>query len=269
MVSRQMDLMNDRGSVLVARSSLQCHNRGGQQIYWFHSFISVVDTSCFVMSDHPSDYELADLDEDGYRLAEAEAKPVERKMPREYENAVKKIEALPREPPPVRKYQFTIRDMLVLTAVVAFLMGLIVSINRGMSVFLMYSIFFLLVLVAWFAHGLWKSGYWRKREAAPEDPADAGSPVKPKLIGAPSAWLQYSLVDLALIVSAFAFLLSLCSLFPGEHKLANAAGITGFGTLLGLLVLSLSETRRPLFVMFWWLMFLVYLATSAAVVVMG
>jgi hypothetical protein len=221
------------------------------------------------MSDHPSDSELADLDQDGYRLAPPKAKPVERKMPREYEDAVKKIEALPHEPPPIRKFQFTIRDILVLTAVVAFLMGLIVSINRGMSVFLMYSIFFLLVLVAWFAHGLWKSGYWRKREAIDDDSADPGSPDKSKPAAAPRPWLQYSLVDLALIVSAFAFLLSLCSLLPGKHKLANAAGITGFGTLLGLLVLSLSETRRPLFVMFWWLMFLMYLATSAAVVVMG
>jgi hypothetical protein len=221
------------------------------------------------MADHQSDSELADLDQDGYRLAKPAAPPVERKMPREYEDAVKKIEELPREPPPVQRFQFTIRDMLVLTAVVAFLMGLIVSINRGMSVFLMYSIFFLLVLVAWFAYGLWKSGYWRKREAVAEDPADAALRGKPKQIAAPRPWLQYSLVDLALVVSAFAFLLSLCSLFPGKHKLANAAGITGFGTLLGLLVLSLSETRRPLFVMFWWLMLLMYLATSAAVFVMG
>jgi hypothetical protein len=229
----------------------------------------ILETAYFLMSDHPSDYELADVDQDGYRLSKSEATSVERKMPREYEDAVKKIEALPPEPPPVQKFQFTIRDMLVLTAVVAFLMGLIVSINRGMSVFLMYSIFFLLVIVAWFAHGLWKSGYWRKREAAAEDPAEAGLPDKPTPIAAPRAWLQYSLVDLALVVSAFAFLLSLCSLFPGTHKLANAAGITGFGTLLGLLVLSLSETRRPLFIMFWWLMFVMYLATSAAVVVMG
>jgi hypothetical protein len=230
------------------------------------------------MLDHPSDSELADMGDadivhEDYPLAKTEHKPVEVKLPREYEEAVKKVEAIKREPPPMQRFQFTIRDMLVLTAIVAFLMGLIVSISRGMSVYLMYSIFFLLATIAWFAHGLWKAGYWRKPEAIEEDQS-AGegdqlgeAPRKPPVEPAPM--LQYSLVDLCLMVSAFAFLLSLCSLLPGEHKLVNAAGITGLCTLLGLLVLSMSETRHPMFVMFWWMMFIMYLLTSAAVMVMG
>ena len=225
------------------------------------------------MSDHPSDSELADMGDvkDGpeeYGLAKTDHEPI---LPREVEEAVKKANAEAEEelqkPPPLQRFQFTIRDMLILTTVVAFLMGLVVSISRGLSVFFIYFIFFLAMIVAWFVVGLWKAGYWRKPEIVEEEERpDAAEIVPAEPDPQP---LQYSVLDLFLLVSAFAFLLSLCTLLPGEHKLANAAGITGLCTLVGLLWLAMTESRHPMFILLWWLMFLMYLLTSVAVMVMG
>ena len=197
------------------------------------------------------------------------------RLPPDVRNALSKAEEEldNRPPPPLQRYQFTIRDMLILTAVVAFLMGLIVSISRGMSVYLMYSIVFLMMIVIWFVVGLWKAGYWRHRESDEEQPpGEQGSPGEdktPRRAGADRPTLQYSVIDLFLLVSAFAFLMSLCTLLPGEHKLVNAAGISGLCTLLGLVWLAMSDVRHPAFLFLWWLMFATYLLTSAAVMVMG
>jgi hypothetical protein len=225
------------------------------------------------MSDHPSDSELADMGDADlgpkeYRLAKTEHKPPEYRLPVLVKEALKKAETEAQEPPPLQKFQFTIRDMLILTAVVAFLMGLIVSISRGMAVYFMYSIFFLAMIAAWFAHGLWKSGYWRRVEIAEEEEPSDGAETTPAIEPAPQP-LQYSVIDLFLLVSAFAFLMSLCTLLPGEHKLVNAAGIAGICTLLGLVWLAMSESRHPMFLLLWWLMFAMYLLSSVAVVVFG
>ncbi len=225
------------------------------------------------MTDHPSDSELADMgdaeiDQEEYPLAKSEGKPPDIKLPLSVEEALKKAEAETHEPPPLQRFQFTIRDMLILTAVVAFLMGLIVSISRGMSVSLLYSIFFLAMIVVWFAVGLWKAGYWRKQEIAAEEPPSDSVDAAPAIEPAPQP-LQYSVIDLFLLVSAFAFLISLCTLLPGEHKLVNAAGICGICTLAGLIWFAMSESRHPMFLLLWWLMFAMYLLTSVAVMVAG
>lgn len=233
------------------------------------------------MANHPSDDELADMgdadiDREDYPLAKPVGKPPELRLPPTVREAVRKAveEEQSPEPPPVQWFQFTIRDMLILTAIVAFLMGLIVSISRGLSVYLMYSLFFLMMIVAWFAHGLWKSGYWQKPEPLDDDLPSRdqdGSredehlpPIRP----APEP-LKYSVVDLFLLVAAFAFLMSLCTLLPGQHKLVNAAGIAGLCSLVGLVWFAMSESRHPMFILFWWVMFLMYLLTSAAVMVLG
>jgi hypothetical protein len=223
------------------------------------------------MSDHPSDSELADMgdaeiDREDYPLAETDHARPELKLPQAVEEAMKKAEEEAREPPPLQRFQFTIRDMLILTAVVAFMMGLVVSISRGMRVYWIYSIFFLAMTVAWFGVGLWKAGYWRKWEILePEEPADAAN--VPPIEAEPPPW-RYSAVDLFLMVSALAFLMSLSTFLPGESKLGNAAGILGLCTLLCLPWLALNDSRHPLFVMMWWLMFGMYLLTSLAVLVM-
>ena len=82
------------------------------------------------------------------------------------------------------------------------------------------------MIVAWFVVGLWKAGYWRKPEIAEEE--DRGDDAEIPPIAEPDPQpLQYSVLDLFLLVSAFAFLMSLCTLLPGEHKLVNAAGSPG------------------------------------------
>jgi len=232
------------------------------------------------MANHPADDELADMGDaeigrEDYPLARPETAPPEARLPPDVRHALSKAdeELDNRPPPPLSRFQFTIRDMLILTAIVAFLMGLIVSISRGMSVYLMYSIFFLVMIAVWFGVGLWKSGYWRHREPDVEEPfgeKDSPGEVKtPRRAEADAPALQYSVIDLFLLVSAFAFLMSLCTLLPGEHKLVNAAGISGLCTLLGLVWLAMSEIRHPAFLVMWWLMFAMYLLTSAAVMVMG
>jgi Ca2+/Na+ antiporter len=233
------------------------------------------------MSDHPSDSELADMGDaeianEDYPLA-TPAPPPKLPLPPNLRDAMRKAveEEKPAEPPPLQRFQFTIRDMLILTAVVAFLMGLIVSINRGLSVYLMYSIFFLVMIVAWFAHGLWKAGYWQKPEPLEEEqPTNAHDEQSEEIDTRPpiksmAEPMPYSVIDVFLLVTAFAFLMSLCTLLPGEHKLVNAAGIAGLCSLAGLVFFAMSESRHPIFIMFWWLMFLMYLLTSAAVMVMG
>jgi hypothetical protein len=225
------------------------------------------------MSDHPSDSELADMGDadpgpQEYTLAKTEHKPPEFRLPLPVKEALKKAEAESQESPPLQRFQFTIRDMLILTAVVAFLMGLIVSISRGKSVYLIYSIFFLAMIAAWFAHGLWKAGYWRKVESLEEEEPSDVAETAPAIEPAPQS-LRYSVIDLCLLVSAFAFLMSLCTLLPGEHKLVNAAGTAGICTLLGLLWFALSESRHLMFLLLWWLMFAMYLLSSLAVMLFG
>lgn len=225
------------------------------------------------MADHPSDAELADLgdaelDQEEYRLAETDRTPPVVQLPYEVRAALERAEEEIEQPPPLQRFQFTIRDMLILTAVVAFLMGLVVSISRGMSSYLTYSIIFLLMIVAWFAVGLWKSGYWRAKEISERDDPPQDSPIVPHVEPEPQP-LQYSAVDVFLLVSAFAFLMSLCTLLPGERKLVNAAGISGLCTLLGLLWIALGENRHPMFLLLWWLLFLMYLLASIAVMVLG
>lgn len=125
-----------------------------------------------------------------------------------------------------------------------------------------------MMILAWFAVGLWKAGYWRAKEMPEADDSPQDSPVASR--GEPDAQpLQYSAVNVFLLVSAFAFLMSLSTLLPGEHKLVNAAGISGLCTLLGLLWLALGENRHPMFLLLWWLMFLMYLLASIAVMALG
>jgi hypothetical protein len=227
------------------------------------------------MADRPSDFELADMGDadigkEDYRLAPAApAPPPEVKLPYEVEHAIEKAEEEFREPPPLKPFQFTIRDMLIVTAVVAFLTGLVVSIIRGTSVTMIYMIFAIIMVAVWFGVGLWEAGYWHKRKKSGEDgPPPDDFEVTPiiKHAGQP---LQYSVVNLMLLVAVFAFLMSLSTFLPGQNKLANVAGMSGLCSLLGLIWLAFNEPRHPMLLMFWWLMFLMYLLSSLAVVVMG
>jgi hypothetical protein len=225
-----------------------------------------------LMSDHPSDSELADMgdaeiDREDYPLVKADLSPPQVELPLAVKEALMKADEELRAPPPLQRFQFTIRDMLVLTAIVAFLMGLIVSIARGQRVYLIYSIFFFAMTVAWFVLGLWKAGYWRKPEILEPDKPPEGAAIAPPAKFEPPPW-RYSAVDLFLMVSALAFLMSLTTLLPGESKLGNAAGILGICTFLCLPWLALSDNRHPLFILMWWLMFAMYLLTSVAVLVM-
>jgi Ca2+/Na+ antiporter len=224
------------------------------------------------MADHSADDEMADMGDRevgaDYALSQREtASPRELPIPSDVKNAIRKaeeeIDNAPPPPPQPFRFQFTIRDMLVLTAVVAFVMGVFVSVRRGMPVFGIYSIFFLVVIAAWFGVGLWKAGYWRKsfkeeekdREQAESRPtAESGS-----LIGG------YSVVDIVLAVAGFGFLMSLATLLPGTDKMANVAGVMGLCTLLGLVWLAIDETRRPALMMIWWVSFAMYLIASLAV----
>jgi hypothetical protein len=225
------------------------------------------------MSNHPSDSELADMgdagiDEEEYRLAKTDFTRPEIKLPIEAEEAIQRLDEERHAPPPLQRYQFTIRSMLILTAVVAFLMGFIVSIQRGLPVFWIYSFCFLAMTVAWFAVGLWKMGYWKAREVEAEEipPGKTGKITPDESKATPA---RYSIVDWFLMVSVVAFLLSLCSFLPGEHKLVNAAGFSGLCILVGLIWMFMAEHRHPKIVAFWWIMFFMYLLTSSAVMVMG
>jgi hypothetical protein len=229
------------------------------------------------MADRPSDFELADMGDadigkEDYRLAPVDpTPPPKEKLSYEVEHAMEKAEAEVQElpSPPLKPFQFTIRDMLIFTAVVAFLMGLIVSIIRGTSVTMIYLIFAIIMVAVWFGVGLWEAGYWHKRKTTGEDgPPPDEFEVTPivKQAGQP---LQYSVVKLILLVAVFAFLISLSTFLPGQNKLSNVAGMSGLCSLLGLVWLAFNEPRHPMFLMFWWLMFLMYLLSSLAVVIMG
>jgi hypothetical protein len=230
------------------------------------------------MAEHPADHELVDMgdaeiDREDYRLAPpASSPPPEVRLPYEVRHAIEKaeeaIDQKANEPEPLKPYQFTIRDMLILTTVVALLTGLVVSVARGASVALMYLIFALLMVAAWFARGLWEAGYWRKRKPiADESPSDDFE-VTP-VITRRGEQRPYSAVSLLLMFAIFAFLMSLSTFLPGQNKLSNVAGMSGLCSLVGLVWLAFNESRHPLFIMFWWLMFLMYLISSIAVVAMG
>jgi hypothetical protein len=224
------------------------------------------------MADPSSDFELTkpvDVPKSAeeYPLAKADYPSPEAKLPSAVKKAMKRAEADVRKPPPLPSFQFTIRDMLVATTVFAFLLGLVVSISRGMPVFWIYALVFFVMIVAWFALGLWKAGYWEET-LDEEEPLSDTLELMPE-IDQPRQPLKYSIVPLFLLVSAFAFLMSLCTLLPGQNKLIYAAGISGLCTLLGLLGFAMNENRHPLFVLLWWVMFVTYLLTSFGAVVFG
>jgi hypothetical protein len=234
------------------------------------------------MADHPSDDELADMGDRevgaDYPLSKREAAAAcERPLPSDVKYAIRKaeedIENAPPPPQPFR-FQFTIRDMLVLTAVVAFVMGVFVSVRRGMPVFGMYSIFFLFVIAAWFGIGLWRAGYWRKpfeeEEEEEEEDNELGEPAETRPKAVPSSPMAgYSVVDVVLAVAGFGFLMSLSTLLPGKDKMANVAGVMGLCTLIGLVWLAFDETRRHALLLIWWISFLMYLIASIVVATSG
>lgn len=229
--------------------------------------------------DNSSDSDPTDLGknsagDEGYALAETHHAPRVVRLPIEVRLAMEKAEAaVSKKPPPPRRFQFTIRDLLIFTTVLAILMGVVSAIAHGMPAILIYSVFFLLMIAAWLVVGLREMGFWRKnprREDSFDDDSsledDEDSEIQPET--EPAAHLfQYPLLDLLMVVAGFALLMSFCELLPSEHKLSNVAGVSGFFSLLGLGWFAVSDDRHPRVILLWGLMVATYLlATFAAVV---
>jgi hypothetical protein len=112
--------------------------------------------------------------------------------------------------------------------------------------------------------------------SAPEDDYPVGTPdpevetgeplmqVDPdKILGLDSRRgdpMQFSVAELLVMIAVVALVLGVLAVLPRQY----AAGLAGLGVLVSLLVITVVQPTRPIVMITWWALFVVYLMMSVA-----